>query len=282
MPDLTTRPDGDLAALAGVITDLTVAAGGVIETDDQHGDHALVLVPGGYQVHAIDRTPHRDHPPRAAGNVVVHDTDSFLALLARHANPATVVYVDPTATSTAVAVFDDHAAGQPGWRGHTATLSLRNTTETDTLTRALGNKVTHEQLAQLVDDLMHVIVEPAAADLADALAELQVLETASVRSVVRLDASHVALTTAEDSKATTSSSTPVPTSMRLLLALYEGTDPVPLTVKMQYRPERDGKGVSVQLRCPDLPRVVRDVVRAEVAKIQASAATSALVVSGRP
>jgi uncharacterized protein YfdQ (DUF2303 family) len=264
--------------LARYVADLSIAATGITETDDDAGDYAIALVPPGYTVHEIDRTKQRPAPRRAKGRVVVHDTASFLSLLTRFASPTTIVYVDSTATSAAIAVFDDHA-DTPGWREHTAELALRLTTEGQAVRSALG-KVTHETLATLVDDLMHVIVEPAAADLADALSELQILESASVKSVVRLDASNVALSTNAESQAGSKNLTPVPTAMSLHLALFEGSDPVELVVKMQYRPERDGKGVAVHLRCPDLPRVIRDVVKAEVAKVQA--ASPVLVVSGRP
>lgn len=85
----------------------------------------LFAVPKGQELKEVDLERLLPAPRRAKLQVQMAEADSFLAYVARHHTPATVVWCkfDPqTFALSFQAVFDDFGPqASPGWRGHRAT-----------------------------------------------------------------------------------------------------------------------------------------------------------------
>lgn len=87
---------------------------------------AFLALPKGHthQKLEVDLEKHLPSPRRMAGTAVMTTPQSFLDYVARHQDERTVVWcqADPQKYLLQfAAVFDDHKAGTPGWRGHCAT-----------------------------------------------------------------------------------------------------------------------------------------------------------------
>jgi len=262
--DPTTAPT-DLTALFERARDAATAAHEEHELGD---DRVGFVLPAGHQVHVVDLEKQRATPRRKTGTVTLRNTDSLLRYLA-HADDATWAYIDEKA-HTITAVLNDHAAiGEAGWADHRAVLQLTTTVPWQRWTAVDGKAISQVELAELVEDRIVDIAEPAGADLLELAQSLQATKSVEFRSDQRLANGAVNLKFVENIEASAGrdGSMVIPTKITLVVAPFQGADPVPVQVRFRYRLVA-GK-LSFVLIIDQRDEVIRRALEAEAARVEA-------------
>jgi uncharacterized protein YfdQ (DUF2303 family) len=145
---------------------------------------------------------HLGTPRRNRGTANVHDPSDFAEYIHRLADDATTtVWADPDG-GRLVAVFDDHTNSElPGWRSHTATLTLKADPDWQQwLARhnKLGNQA---DFAEHLEDLAHTVVDPDAASMLEIAKTFDAKRSVNFNSGVRLNSGDVQLTYEETTTA---------------------------------------------------------------------------------
>jgi hypothetical protein len=195
---------------AAVAADLAVMAQGFDQIDPD-GPPVFTVGPDG-RGHVVDVDDYRAAPRRTRAARTFTDATSLLAYLRRHdPRPETEDSAGATAsgypsrftgdpdpdarpltiwanerTRQIVAVLDDAHNGQAGWAGHTATLQLEHDEDWVKWTRRNAQLMDQESAAEFVEDLLHTVVEPDAAELLEIVSSLQVHRQMVVGQTVRL------------------------------------------------------------------------------------------------
>ena len=262
--DPTTAPT-DLTALFERARDAATAAHEEHELGD---DRVGFVLPAGHQVHVVDLEKQRSTPRRKTGTVTLRNTDSLLRYLA-HADDATWAYIDEKA-HTITAVLNDHeAAGDAGWADHRAVLQLTTTVPWQRWTAVDGKAISQVELAELVEDRIVDIAEPAGADLLELAQSLQATKSVEFRSDQRLANGAVNLKFVENIEASAGrdGSMVIPTKITLVVAPFQGADPVPVQVRFRYRLVA-GK-LSFVLIIDQRDEVIRRALDAEASRVEA-------------
>jgi uncharacterized protein YfdQ (DUF2303 family) len=207
------------------------------------GGYPLLLVPDGYEVQ--DAEDYLPKPFRLEQTVGVDTPDAFVAYLKEFGDKArTVVFVD-RASGSYQAVIDYHrAADDPSWKGHLSTLRLVPTQAWQDWQAA--NKVAKNQFdfAQFIEDHVPDIADPVGAALMDLVLSFEAHKTAQFSSTMRLQDGSVRLTFNEEIAGNRQGGeVSVPTTFKLYLAPYEGTQRRIITARLRYRLQ----GPSLQL-----------------------------------
>ena len=264
--DPTTAPT-DLTALFERARDAATAAH---EEHELGYDRVGFVLPAGHQVHVVDLEEQRATPRRKTGTVTLRNTDSLLRYLA-HADDATWAYIDEKA-HTITAVLNDHAAGEfseGGWGDHRAVLQLTTTVAWQRWTAVDGKAISQVELAELVEDRIADIAEPAGADLLELAQSLQATKSVEFRSDQRLANGAVNLKFVENIEASAGrdGSMVIPTKITLVVAPFQGADPVPVQVRFRYR--LSGGKLSFVLIIDQRDEVIRRALDAEAARVEA-------------
>lgn len=155
------------------------------------------LEPGGYYltrdadgtIRQIDLTGEKwtGTPRRIRQTVQLHDIDSFINYLAKHADEFTEVWARPDRIE---AIIDAHAPHRDGdsadWQVHRAALALERSDELNDWAAGSGRAMSQETLAEFIDAHAAEIIAPATADLRELAAGLEVNVGATYQSGIRL------------------------------------------------------------------------------------------------
>lgn len=240
----------------------------VAEADDVHATEdeliaAVYRMPGDYRAEIVDleklRAPLRPGPRRKAGNYQVSDVASFLAYFGKHAGPNPETWVGE---SQIVSVLDAHG-DDPRWEGHRLVLKLQHSPEWSRWVGVSGKWQRQEDFAELIEDAAVDVVNPDAATMLEIAGSLQANTKVEFKSAFRTSDGQTALRYEETTtaKAGTKGELEIPQRIGLMLRVYLGQEPVPVSARFRYR-IRDGVlALSVVLdRVPDLVEEARDSV----------------------
>lgn len=277
------EPRTDTAALLA----FAHAAGTLAVTPDELVEGVVsVFAPDGYTHQLVDL--HDQYGPRRRFHqrqVKVTRTDALTAYVARqfdtelgdHAVDASsaVVYVDPN-QFRAVAILDDDRR-----RDHVATLTWQPTPGWLRWSQASGKMFDQTEFAELVEDGIGEILEPAGAVLLDIAQTMRATNTAAFRSARRLDngETQFAYTEQLETAAGKSGDLKVPAEIVLALTPFHGAEPVKVTARLRYRLVRDKLTLGVILNQPQ--QVLLDAVDREIDAFR-QAHPDVLVVWGTP
>lgn len=119
------------------------------------GDVTHFAVPKGYVHMSVDDEALLPRPRLTVATAQLGDSASFLSYVALHApnnSPAVWCSFDPTTYRLSFeAVFDEHAAGRPGWRKHRAKFEPRMSAEWLTWTGNNGQAKDQLQFAEFIE-----------------------------------------------------------------------------------------------------------------------------------
>lgn len=172
----------------------------VYTADEMTTRIAQIALPANMQLKEIDLERLLPNPRRTKGAAELSDEASFLAYVARHRSPSTVVWCafDPQSFRLAfAAVFDDHTLGMPGWRAHAAVFTPSMSAEWNAWTKSNKQPKSQLEFAEFLEQ--H---EGDIATAPDLPTSLQMMEMATgfeatgekrVRSVVKLQGGGVQL-----------------------------------------------------------------------------------------
>lgn len=191
------------------------------------------------KVVVTDLEAHLDAPRRARGTVAVHDPGDFARYVQRIApEDTTTVWADIDRGSV-TALLDDHdAAGfGAGWRSHTVRLDLQDDPDWVAWTKLDSKLVSQQYFAEFLEQQLHTIVTPAAADIYEVATSLQAKKSVSFRSGFKTKSGDIQFTYDEETKAQAGvkGQLEIPDEFTLRLAPFAYTTPVELTAKLRYR-----------------------------------------------
>lgn len=270
MSDLTVEPDNSITVAA----DLGRRdAERTLTPYDLDGTTALVVskLRIDEKVVVTDLENHLDAPLRARGTAAVHDPGDFARYVKRmgDVNPEHASVWADIDRGTVTAVLDDHANNiQPGWRSHTVRLALQGDPDW-TAWNQYDNKLLSQVLfAEFLEQQMHTIIRPAAADIYEVATSLQAKRAITFASSARTKNGDIQFTYDEQTKATAGQKgqVEIPDEFVLRLAPFAYTAPVELTAKLRYRIEDGALKIGYKLLRPQ--EVRRDAFSAIVGEIR--------------
>lgn len=220
-------------------------------------------------VHVISLEKHLDAPLRPRGTANLHDPADFTEYVNRLATPAyTTVWADPDA-GRLVAVFDDHADYEdPGWRSHTATLTLKADPDWAAWL-AMDNKPGGQaRFAEHIENLAHTVIDPDAATMLELARTFDAKRNVNFRSGVRLDSGDVQLTYEEVTKAKAGEKgeLEIPSAFTIRVAPFLGVPAADISARLRWRITDGDLSIGYALLRPD--RVRRDIISALIGEMR--------------
>lgn len=188
-------------------------------------------------IEARDLESHLPFPREPRGAAVLHDPGDFTNYALRLGDvDATTVWAD-LGKGRVTAVFDDHRTPMSaGWRRHTATLDLQPDPDWATWIRGDGNWFSQTEFAEHLEQLLHTVASPPAADLYEVSTSLQATRNVTFKSGVRLNTGDTELTYDETTKASAGKQKmEIPPEFTVRIAPFAYTDPIQVVAKLRYR-----------------------------------------------
>lgn len=207
--------------------------------------HPYAVVPNGYKVETLERLIFNEYsmrPHRVRQNVSLLEPASFAEYWQAFKDPDSRIFADRDAHKF-LAVLDYHEPPDlPRWNSHTATLQLKHTEEWLTWTGSDDKQMGQAAFALFMEDNAPDIYAatpeaPSAATMMEIARTLQAQEESVFDSAVRLDNGSMRLQYRTDVTATagTSGNLSVPQRFTIRIAVFEGSVPVDIQVRLRYR-----------------------------------------------
>lgn len=225
--------DTDLSVL---FTEARSAVGALTEPIEIDEHLQAWIVPEGYEVQEHDfHSTVAASPRRRKSKSTFIDVDSFVEFVDRHATDATVIFTKED--GGALAVFNDGAPQQPGWRDDAAAFTPKHTPEWKAVTGIDGNYLEQTVFAEWLEDNLRIVTAPDAADLIELAQSFKASKSSFFRSDRRLANGQVQLEYVENVTASggKADSIKIPEKVTLSLAVFKGEEPQPLELRFRYR-----------------------------------------------
>lgn len=191
--------------------------------------------PPGWTVALADHERLADKPRRAVANVEVRDAAGFAAAVAQRTFQTAALYADDETMALTAILNDDH--GQTaGWRDNRVTLALRRTPEWEHWTGRDGVMVDQKAFALHVEDGLHDIIRPAAADMLDLAQTFEATTSAKFKGGQRLASGERQFVYEEeiDAAGGKGGQVQIPDTFTLSVAPFYGSPPVELVARFRY------------------------------------------------
>lgn len=219
------------------------------------------------EVTSVER--HLDAPLTPRGKADVHDPADFAEYVNRLAHPEhTTVWADPDA-GRVVAVFDDHAdAIDPGWRQHTATLTLKPDPDWSAWLGRDGRPGNQAWFAEHIEGLAHTVVAPEPATMLELARTFDAKRSVNFRSGVRLDNGDVQLNYDETTKAKAGEhgQLEIPAAFTVRCSPFLGVPQAEISARLRWRINEGELSIGYALLRPDIVR--RDIIAALIANLR--------------
>jgi uncharacterized protein YfdQ (DUF2303 family) len=220
--------------------------------------HAPFVVPLRDDEHLESFNPEQllDQPYRPRGHAAVHDPVSFAAYVTRLADTGSTSLWADDQQRTIVAVFNDHrAGGDAGWRDHTATLTVRVDPDWSSWIGHNGKLLPQVAFGEFLENQLHTIVDPPAADLVQIAKTLVGKRNLSFESSVKWETSDIAFEYREETRAEAkigkAGKVEVPKTFTIRCAPFVGAAPVEMVARLRYDITREHLSLGYQLTRPD-------------------------------
>ena len=206
-------------------------------------------------------------PDRVAAAETVVEPHSFIEYINRFKTPTAIARASLT-RNTITAVLDyhaptDHQQGvypEPQPLRHTVTLTCPYDVDYLSWKEKFQSEEGMDQrdLAAFVEDMIHTITAPAAADLLEAITDLHVDRQVKLKSGIRQSNGTVLLNYEEEDNATPKGgSATLPQFLMVSVPVFQGTPPVELKVRLRYRLDRGNIGFTLSV--PGLDKLEREL-----------------------
>lgn len=216
---------------------------------DVRPDNAVVVarVASDEALRVVDLETKLITPLAARGNVTVYDHDSFSRLTNRLGIPGqTTVWADVDKAAVTSILNDHPAFGEgvvAGWRDHRLTLQLRVDADWQEWTKYDGKLMHQSHFAEHIENLVHTVVSPSAAEMLEVSRTFQAKRNVSFRSATRLDSGDVefAYEAETTAKAGGKGNLEVPTEFEVSVPVFVNTPPVMVRARLRYRVHENGE-----------------------------------------
>lgn len=269
---------------AQAIIDAATRAAGAFPVDAVGRFYTLVSPDGNHRF--IDLDAERDkaefahRPRRKTGEYRVHDADSFVAYLAKHADPDTEVWADAVAAKI-TGVLDAHGNGPlPRHEEHRVVYGVLLTEGWKKWVAYDGKFLDQEDFADLIEERAIDVAVPTGAEMLEIAQTFKATVGVNVESSVRLSTGQRQFTYREvvDGKAGKAGQMEIPETFTLGLRPFEGADAFKITARLRYRINNGDLRIGYKLERPE--DVLREAFLSVVQKVQAG--TAALDRLGSP
>lgn len=228
------------------IAKLARSSAATIVTKD--GREFLVL-PEGREYHEISdehglnlTTPRYIHQ-----SLTLQTTDSLVDYINRHKGESTLLFADISANAI-VAQIDYHAPDKAAQVAHRATLTLSFSEEWRLWSEISGRLQEQLAFARFIEENATDIRAPAAADLLEAVRDLQAHRKVSFIKAVRTSSENESFEYQDETKATTKGDIELPTKFKLGLPVYFGEPETELFAFLRWAIDADKGGLKLGIQ----------------------------------
>lgn len=139
--------------------------------------------------------------------------------------------------------------------------------------KVLGQPLDQAELAEVLEDLVHTIGMPPAADILEAINDLKIDRQVKFKSARNIENGTVRFTYEEvdAEQPGDAGQVTLPKEVQIIVPIFQGGDAVQITAKLRHRLDR-GKVVFI-LAVPGLDKIERDIFRSLAEKVRADTVT---------
>ena len=240
---------------AQAIADLALAT-----SDVQHiGQTPYHVVPDGYRIESLEAL--RDRPTRHRGKTNLMDANSFIEFVNQQDTGTDTRIYATVEPPRFVAVFNDHARNDPGWRDFVATYACPLSVEWRAWTSSNGKQMSQEQFAKFIEDNLPDVVSPPAAEMLEIARSLEAKKKVNFASGVRLSNGENELVYEETIQGTAAKGKlSVPETFAIGIPVFEGGQGYHVDARLRYRIEEGGK-LSMWFDLMRPHKIIEDAVR---------------------
>lgn len=210
------------------------------------------------------------------------DAASFIEYIKLYQTAGTLIFSKIDLQGGAfVAVLDHPAPGETSWNEHHATFSLQTTPDWKLWVSRDKQWMKQDEFVQFVEQQRHVFADPSSATMLEIAMSIEAAIGGNYKSAFRNDNGDRTLvldmsTVASYGKA--EAKLPIPSELTVILAPFEGQNPVHVSAFLRFRPQPDGVKFQYELQRPE--EAIR--VSAEEARTRISGETGKPVLNGAP
>lgn len=218
-----------------------------------------------------DELEYRHRPRRKKGTYRVHDADSLVAYLAKHADADSEVWAD-TVEAKIVGVIDAHRQEAIGdgqrHEEHRVEYAVLHTKSWKAWIANDGKLVDQSTFAELIEDRSLDIVRPSAADMLELAQSFRATTDVSFKSSKRLGNGERQFEFREqvDAGAGRDGQMEIPETFDLALQPFEGAERFKVTARFRYRINNGHLAIGYKLERPE--DVLREAFLDVVGKVQ--------------
>lgn len=228
-----------------------------------------VVLPAGAQQSILNLEKHLPAPRRTKGTAQLVTDESFSAYVDRFGIDGHIAIYADQDQFRVVAVLNHHTGERPAWGDHRAFLQLRKTAAWQRWERLNGQLGPQTQFAELIEEGIDDVVEPAGAELLELAQSFQAHSKVEFKSQRRLDNGETQLTYSEtiDARAGQQGTITIPKEFVLGIAPFEGCEPYKVVARLRYRLNGGDLRIGYSLLRPeDIQRAAFDDVVERIAE----------------
>lgn len=190
-------------------------------------------------VHAeLDVEPSLPAPRRKHGTETFGRVDGFCEFIDRHRNGDLELWASKPNASLR-AVLNPSSETSPGWGDHQAIFGATTTVDLKAWMAVHRKEVGQQAFADHLEDMAHTLIRPSPAEMLTVAQSIEATVTAEVRAAHRLvdgaRTSVVIETVVAKAGTSAAVNVEIPALFEIGLALFEGTAPIRLQVRLRYR-----------------------------------------------
>lgn len=218
-----------------------------IKTED--GREFLILPDGALQVDISDEHQLKVNTPRyIKQHVALQTQDSLVEYVNIYKQGKDTILFADIAANTIVAQIDYHAAGEASHVAHRATLTLPFSEEWRIWTEISGKLKEQLEFARFIEENASDIRAPDAAELLEAVRDLQAHRKVSFIKAVRTSSENESFEFQDETKATTKGDIELPTKFKLGLPVYFGEGETELFAFLRWAIDADKGGLKLGIQ----------------------------------
>ncbi len=233
---------------AETIRDLAVKAAGAPSILKAEDGREYLVKPSGFVSENI--TPDHAAPlllPKAIDQrVTLQDSDALVEYLDRFSGDPSLMFAD-VAGSAILAAIDYHAKDKAALVTHTAALQLQYAEEWKTWSGINGKLMPQLEFARFIEENAPDIKAPAAADLLEAVRDLQARRSVNFIKAVRTSSDNESFEYTDSTEARTKGDLELPTKFLLTIPVYFGEPPTEVSAFLRWKLDDGQLGLGIKL-----------------------------------
>lgn len=233
----------------------------------------FVIVPDGAKALSLEQFQPTRKPQYIQRTVAMLESSSFCDYVNRFKLASSLIFVVVSDTGAKFkAVLDYHGApASPEFCGHTALYETLPTKEWADWMANDKKAMDQVEFASFIEDHMHLIVEPAGADLLELITNIEGHANARFESAMRLQSGGMKIAFNEDvevrggNAVTKEGSIELPKTIAASIAPFQGAEAVAVTARLKFRIKKPSLVLWYETVQPHI--IVRDALKRVLAEV---------------